>query len=230
MSKIKGTNVFFLPTDMWHEIFKFLIPLDIICVIPNVCNSWRKTIVNIYFHAYLKDHISFLNIKNIEELFNNTNLLQKYKRYLFRKYIQQKAHHFAHFSELSEKPTFANTIYVINNKNDEQFIEKELVDIQMYCKLFNLPTDTEPLRLGSNASSTNNQSQQSSCFGFYPNPQKEVANNNNTITTPSPIDEIFVLKAVMLGNTSVGKTAFLTASTDKQFNNVTYTIERVFVG
>ncbi|KAL9647478.1 hypothetical protein ABK040_006839 [Willaertia magna] len=151
MFKRKNNNTFLLPADMWNEIFKFLNPLDIVCVIPGVCNSWRKSILNSYFHAYLKDHISFLNIKNIEELFNNIKLLQKYKRYLFRKYIQQKAHLFAHFSELFEgiNSTLITSTYVINN-NEKHFVEKEFADIQRYCNLFYLPNSTEPLILDKN--------------------------------------------------------------------------------
>ncbi|KAL9645777.1 hypothetical protein ABK040_003509 [Willaertia magna] len=171
-----------LPDDMWNEeIIKYLNPLDVFCVISSVCNYWRRFIVNNYFHTYLKDHISFLSIKNTEELFNNINLLQKYKRYLFRKYIQQIAHQFAELQNL------------LNENN----IEKKLTEMQIYCKLFNLPKNIQSLRSEDNPS-LNSQQQQltsnksSSCFGF---------DNNNKKQQDLMIDNnIYSIKSVMVGN------------------------------
>ncbi|KAL9647593.1 hypothetical protein ABK040_006949 [Willaertia magna] len=169
---------------MWNEeIIKYLNPLDVFCVISSVCNYWRRFIVNNYFHTYLKDHISILNIKNTKELFNNINLLQKFKRYLFRKYIQQIAHQFAELQIL------------LNENNNDNAIEKKLTEMQMYCKLFTLPKNIQPLRFEDNPSLNFQQQQQlnksSSCFGFNDNKkQQDLMIDNN----------IYSLKSLMVGN------------------------------
>ncbi|KAL9644956.1 hypothetical protein ABK040_004449 [Willaertia magna] len=215
-----------LPTDMWNEIFKFITPLDVICIMSNVCDSWRKTIVKYYFQNYLSKHSNFLNIKDTEELFNNKNLLKKYKRYLFRQHIKQVALRLATLSQPEEKTdNYSNSsTYFFKN---QQFIDLEIADMNIYCNLFSLPLDTEPLKLSNyrkpstNTVATTTASTKSSCYGFYSNNNQVQTSNsdlNNTLAVDNK-DKIYILKAVMIGHAGIGKTSFIEASVNKQFQN-----------
>ncbi|KAL9643028.1 hypothetical protein ABK040_010719 [Willaertia magna] len=216
--KTISVNHFFseLPTDMWNEIFNFLTPLDVICVMSNVCNIWRTTVVKHYFQNYLQkeDRSAILkNIKSINELFNDKTLLQKFKRYLFRQYIKQKAQLFSQFAQC-EDSNLMSVVYFVDYCK-ELDLEKEINEINIYCNLFTMPQNTEPLRISNKTvtATTNN----SSCFG------SNSKNHQQTIVIDEK-DKIYIIKVVMLGLYGVGKTSFMTATVSKQFNNPFATI------
>ncbi|KAL9646391.1 hypothetical protein ABK040_013906 [Willaertia magna] len=161
MSQVHTLNNYFfseLPIDMWNEIFSFLIPLDVICTMLNVCKAWRTIVVKYYFQNYLQkeDYSTILN--NIDELFNNKTFLQKFKRYLFRQYIKQKAQLFSQFAQY-ESSSYASSVYSVDCK---EFTEKEINEINIYCNLFTMPQNTEPNTLQQPNTATANSEQPNS--------------------------------------------------------------------
>ncbi|KAL9644390.1 hypothetical protein ABK040_013619 [Willaertia magna] len=220
------TLIINLPNDVWNEIFNYLNPLDVFCVFTNVCKAWRMLIIeNNYL---LKDYISILNIKNTKELFNNINLLQKFKRYLFRKYIQQIAHQFAELQNLLNENNENN---LLNNEmqshNENKIIIEKLIEMNYYCNLFYISKDTESLKLENNSLFNNNfftnlftnfnpkqwlqqlWSSHSSSFDSYCNnqqQQQELLQQSLQQTlqqTTMNDNNIYLIKSIILGNSGV---------------------------